>query len=48
MRLALKVFLGTAVLGGLGHTVLTTPRGVMTGARARKLHVGGEILLEIW
>ena len=37
-----------AVLGGLGHTVLTTPRGVMTGARARKLHVGGEILLEIW
>ena len=36
------------VLGGLGHSVLTTPRGVMTGSRARKLHVGGEILLEVW
>jgi small subunit ribosomal protein S8 len=37
-----------AVLGGMGHTVLTTPRGLMTGGRARKAHVGGEILLEIW
>ncbi len=36
------------VLGGLGHSVLSTPRGVMTGRRARKLKVGGEILFEIW
>lgn len=36
------------VLGGLGHSVLTTPRGVLSGRRARKLRVGGEILLEVW
>jgi len=37
-----------AVLGGLGHSVLSTPRGVMTARRARKLRVGGEILFEVW
>jgi len=37
-----------SVLGGLGHSVLTTPRGVMTGAKARKAHLGGEVLLEVW
>ena len=36
------------VLGGLGHSVLSTPRVVMTARRARKLKVGGEILFEIW
>ena len=36
------------VLGGLGHSILTTPRGLMTGSRARKAHVGGEVLLEVW
>ena len=38
----------TSVLGGMGHSVLTTPRGLMTGSRARKAHVGGEVLLEVW
>ncbi len=37
-----------AVLGGLGHSILTTPLGVMTGKRARKAGVGGEILFEVW
>ena len=37
-----------SVLGGLGNCILTTPRGIMTGKRARKLGVGGEILLEVW
>ncbi len=36
------------VLGGLGNTVLTTPQGLMTGKRARKTGVGGEVLLEIY
>jgi small subunit ribosomal protein S8 len=36
------------VLGGLGSSVLTTPRGVMSGKRARKAHVGGEVLLKVW
>ena len=34
--------------GGLGIAILTTPRGVMTGAAARKEHVGGELLCEVW
>jgi len=35
------------VLGGLGCTVLTTPRGLMTGRKARKAKVGGEVLMEV-
>lgn len=36
------------VLGGLGISILTTPRGVMTGATARKEGVGGELLCQVW
>ncbi len=36
------------VLGGLGINILTTPRGVMTGQKARKAGVGGEVLCEVW
>lgn len=36
------------VLGGLGNAILTTPRGLMTGRRARKTGVGGEVILEVW
>ena len=36
------------VLGGLGVNVLTTSRGVMTGADARKAGIGGEVLCRIW
>jgi small subunit ribosomal protein S8 len=36
------------VLGGLGISILSTPRGVMTGREARKLGVGGELLCEVW
>ncbi len=36
------------VLSGIGIAILSTPKGVMTGARARKLGVGGEILCEVW
>ena len=37
-----------SVVGGLGISILTTPRGVMTGRAARKEHVGGEVLCEVW
>ena len=37
-----------AVVGGLGTSILTTPRGVMTGRAARKTRVGGEVLCEVW
>lgn len=36
------------VLGGLGVNIVTTSRGVMTGADARKAGVGGELLCRIW
>lgn len=37
-----------SVLGGLGNCILSTPQGLMTGRKARKAGVGGEILLEVW
>jgi small subunit ribosomal protein S8 len=37
-----------AVLGGLGVSILTTSRGVMTGQAAKKAGVGGEILCNVW
>ena len=36
------------VQGGLGISIMTTPRGVMTGRQARREGVGGEVLCEIW
>lgn len=36
------------VMGGLGVTILSTPRGLMSGRDARKNGVGGEILCSIW
>lgn len=36
------------VLSGLGIAILSTPKGVMTGQRARQLGVGGEVLCKVW
>jgi small subunit ribosomal protein S8 len=36
------------VLSGIGVAILSTPKGVMTGTRARQLGVGGEILCKVW
>ena len=36
------------VLGGLGINILTTSQGIMTGAAARKMGVGGEVLCQLW
>jgi len=36
------------VLAGLGTSILTTSRGVMTGRDARSQGVGGEVLCNIW
>ncbi len=36
------------VLGGLGTSILTTSRGVMTGRAAKKAGVGGEVLCNVW
>lgn len=36
------------VLSGIGVAIISTPKGVMTGQRARKMGVGGEILCKVW
>lgn len=36
------------VKNGRGLLVLSTPKGIKTGDEARKEHVGGEALFEIW
>ena len=47
-----RVYVGSRevpkVLGGMGISILTTPKGVMTGKSARQQKVGGEVLCEIW
>jgi len=36
------------VLSGLGEVVLSTPKGILTGAEARNKGTGGEILFKVW
>jgi len=36
------------VLSGMGVAILSTPKGVMTGSRARQLGVGGEVICKVW
>ena len=47
-----RVYLGVddvpQVLGGLGTSILTTSRGVMTGRAAKQAGVGGEVLCNVW
>ncbi len=47
-----RVYRGVAELpqvrSGLGVAVVSTSRGVVTDAQARRLQVGGEVLCEVW
>ncbi len=36
------------VLGGMGISILSTPRGVLSGREARRQKVGGELLAFVW
>ena len=36
------------VLSGMGISILTTSKGVMTGRTAKKMGVGGEVLCKVW
>jgi small subunit ribosomal protein S8 len=36
------------VLAGLGISILTTSRGLMTGRQASRAGVGGEVLCNVW
>ncbi|NSW74316.1 30S ribosomal protein S8 [bacterium] len=35
------------IMGGLGTSIISTSKGVMTGSKAREIGVGGEILCSI-
>ena len=47
-----RVFCGRGeiptVLAGLGITILSTSRGVLSGREARKQGLGGELLCQVW
>lgn len=51
-RPSLRVYVGAKsikpVRSGLGIAILSTSQGVMTGKRARRENVGGELLCEVW
>jgi small subunit ribosomal protein S8 len=48
----MRVYSGKAVLprvlSGMGIAIISTPKGLMTDQRARKLGVGGEVICRIW
>ncbi len=36
------------VRGGFGVSIISTPKGLMTGTEAKKAKLGGEVLIEVW
>lgn len=48
----LRVYRGADTLpkvrGGLGLTIVSTSRGVMSDHKARKANVGGEVIAQVW
>ena len=49
---SLRVYVGhdciRPVRSGLGVSILSTPRGVMTGKTAQRSKAGGEVICEVW
>ena len=37
-----------SVMSGLGISVLSTAKGILTDKAARKAHIGGEVLCQVW
>ena len=36
------------IRNGYGISIISTPKGLMTGDEARKMGIGGEIICEVW
>src|ERR1700742_2284248 len=36
------------VLGGMGISILSTPKGIISGREAKKQNIGGELLAIVW
>ena len=51
-RPGLRKYVGSTdvprVLGGMGISILSTSRGIMTGREAKREHGGGELLAVVW
>lgn len=47
-----RVYVGkdriASVMTGLGVSILSTPKGILTDQSARKANVGGEVLCHVW
>ncbi len=47
-----RVYVGSdripSVMSGLGISILSTPKGILTDKAARKVNVGGEVLCYVW
>ncbi len=47
-----RVYVGAAavpdVQNGLGICILSTSKGILSGAQAKEEHIGGELICEIW
>ena len=37
-----------SVMGGLGITILSTPKGILTDKASRQARIGGEVLCHVW
>ncbi len=47
-RQYISSFNKTRVLNGMGISIITTSKGVMSNKKAKKLNVGGELLCQVW
>ena len=51
-RPGLRKYVGSTdiprLYGGMGTVIMSTPKGVMTGKKAQKQKVGGEVLAYVW
>jgi small subunit ribosomal protein S8 len=47
-----RVYVGSdripSVMGGLGISILSTPKGILTDRAARQANLGGEVLCHVW
>ncbi len=47
-----RVYVGTgnlpSVMSGIGFSILSTPKGILTDKAAREAHVGGEVICSVW
>ncbi len=47
-----RVYVGTgslpSVMSGIGFSILSTPKGILTDKAAQEAHVGGEVICSVW